>query len=909
MDWDGFFPFTLIVAAFVLALKALRDGRRLRREFAGLATKFATFERRLAELGEPVERPAAPVAEAPPPLVADELAAAEPAVDEPVEAPVEAAAVAEPAIAAEAPVSAPPAPPARGWEQILVENWLVWLGGATIALGGAFLVKLSIDYGLLTATARVCLGVLLGIALSFGAEWLRRRELAVSAEDETAGAAAAMSYVPAALAAAGAATVFASLYAAYALYHLLPAGGAFALLAATAGAAVAQSLRMGPLVAALGLVGAYVVPLLVASEAPHALPLFAYLAFVTAGALAVLRHRAWWWLAWLSLTGAMLWVPAWLAAASRPETPVVAGYLLVVFALFVVLRRGVERVGFLAGVAETPIVRAATRAALWAIAFGLLLVAHADGFGATSVAAAFAAMLGMVALAYRDARLDDVIAAAGALALALLASWSLPPPAGDLSLQVFRLQPDHVADFITAASLFTLVLGVAPFFLLGRVARPGRWAALSAATPLAILVIGYWRLQKFELEFAWTLAALALAGIELAAAAAIAGRRSAASEPEADSGGEPGGELEIALAAYAIGVLGSTIFAATLALGEAWLTVALALHLPAIGWVNARLRVAALRPVAFAIAATVLVRLLFNPYVLDYPLGETPVFNWLLYGYGVPAAAFIVATRQFGSDRDDALVWLLEAGSVLFTLALLSLELIHAVYGRLTSQPLDDFPTGAALIALWMVFAAALVALGERRRRPVLLWMGGLLLGAATLIDIFWQPLMLLFGTEVGSLAIFDALLLADAVPAAVYAGVAWRSPARPRLCTTTRVLAALFAFAWITLEIRHIFQGRVELFANSGEGEWYAYSAAWLLFAGAALGLGLLWRSRWLRQAGLLGVGLVIAKVFLSDMAALSGVLRALSFLGLGGALVGLGYAYRRFRPLQTQPGSSAGS
>ena len=43
-----------------------------------------------------------------------------------------------------------------------------------------------------------------------------------------------------------------------------------------------------------------------------------------------------------------------------------------------------------------------------------------------------------------------------------------------------------------------------------------------------------------------------------------------------------------------------------------------------------------------------------------------------------------------------------------------------------------------------------------------------------------------------------------------------------------------------------------------------------------------------------------MIGKVFLSDMAELSGVLRALSFIGLGAALVGLGYAYRRLHPLQ---------
>ena len=40
------------------------------------------------------------------------------------------------------------------WEQVLAENWLVWLGGIALALGGAFLVKLSIDYGLLTPAAR-----------------------------------------------------------------------------------------------------------------------------------------------------------------------------------------------------------------------------------------------------------------------------------------------------------------------------------------------------------------------------------------------------------------------------------------------------------------------------------------------------------------------------------------------------------------------------------------------------------------------------------------------------------------------------------------------------------------------------------------------------------------------------------
>ncbi|HVB16009.1 MAG TPA: DUF2339 domain-containing protein, partial [Stellaceae bacterium] len=795
MDWENWFPLFAIVAvaAFALGLRARSAGRRLRDQIAELTDRLRSFDHRLTRL-EQLATPADDSA----------AAAAQPAAFAPLE-PVPAAAepaapLPEPEPAVETPI--PVQIPARQWEQLLVEHWLVWLGGATIALGGAFLVKLSIDYGLMTPVVRVVLGIALGIGLSVGAEWVKRREPADDA------AAADVSYVPPALAASGAATIFASFYAAYALYGLLPGGLVFVLLAVTAGATVAQSLRHGPLVAALGLVGAYVVPLLVVSDNPHALPLFGYLAVVTAGSLALLRHRAWWWLAWLSLAGALGWVLLWLGNARAPEVPVVALYLLVQFGLFYAFRTGVPRVAFLAGVADDPILRAVIRVALWSIAVALLALAHADHFGTTSIGAAILVMTGLLAFAYRDAALDDLIAVAGALALVLLAGWDLPLPLPDLSLKVFRIHPDHLADFATAAIVFTALLSGGGFAVLPRVARPGRWGAISAAAPLAILIISYWRLQKFELDVAWTLTALSLAGIELGAAAIIAQRRAALALPDI--------EIETALAAYAVGVLGSTVTAAAFGLGDAWLTVALALHLPAMGWVDGRIRVKAMRWVALGIAAIVVARLVLNPYVLDYPIGAAPIFNWLLYGYGVPAAAFIVATRQFGSRADDALVWVLEAGSALFSLALLSFELIHAIYGRLGADPLEDFAAGAALLALWLAFAAGLIALGERRRRPVLRWGGRLLLTIATVILVPWQLLMLLFGTSVGDLPILDALLLADAVPAAIFAMIAWLGGSGRVLRLIARVLVGVFGFAWITLEIRHAFHARVELFAGS---------------------------------------------------------------------------------------------
>ena len=202
------------------------------------------------------------------------------------------------------------APAERSWEEILVENWLVWLGGVALALGGAFLVKLSIDYGLLTPAVRVALGVLLGLALWSGAEWIVWGEPAE----------ARPSNVSQALAAAGAATIFASLYAAYQLYGLLPPTLAFPLLALTAAATVLMSLQHGPFVAVLGLAGAFAVPAMVGSEQPSAFALFAYLILVGAGSLVLLRHRAWWWLAWIALAGSIGWALLWLAMLYEPRT-------------------------------------------------------------------------------------------------------------------------------------------------------------------------------------------------------------------------------------------------------------------------------------------------------------------------------------------------------------------------------------------------------------------------------------------------------------------------------------------------------------------------------------------------------------------------------------------------------------
>ena len=55
-------------------------------------------------------------------------------------------------------------------------RWVVWVGGLTLALGGFFMVRYSIEAGLLGPGVRMMLGGLFALALLAAGEWTRRKE-------------------------------------------------------------------------------------------------------------------------------------------------------------------------------------------------------------------------------------------------------------------------------------------------------------------------------------------------------------------------------------------------------------------------------------------------------------------------------------------------------------------------------------------------------------------------------------------------------------------------------------------------------------------------------------------------------------------------------------------------------------
>jgi uncharacterized membrane protein len=119
---------------------------------------------------------------------------------------------------------------------------------------------------------------------------------------------------------------------------------------------------------------------------------------------------------------------------------------------------------------------------------------------------------------------------------------------------------------------------------------------------------------------------------------------------------------------------------------------------------------------------------------------------------------------------------------------------------------------------------------------------------------------------------------------------------------------AVVAGFVWITLQIRQIFHPSSMALSASPieEAELWAWSGAWLGYGIVLMFLGIRASNRALRLTALGVVGLVCVKVFLIDMADLTGLWRVVSFLGLGLALIGLGAVHRRF-VLPTRPGPAA--
>src|SRR5262249_45700413 len=136
-----------------------------------------------------------------------------------------------------------------------------------------------------------------------------------------------------------------------------------------------------------------------------------------------------------------------------------------------------------------------------------------------------------------------------------------------------------------------------------------------------------------------------------------------------------------------------------------------ALMVPGIAWIIEKRPLPALRWLAAAMVMLVLARVAWDPRIVGANLGTRPIFNWLLYGYGIPAASFWVAGNLLRRGKDDVPARIVDAAAILFTVLLVSFEIRHYLTG-------DPYESSGSLneIALFVVVGLAL-AIGLERIR------------------------------------------------------------------------------------------------------------------------------------------------------------------------------------------------
>lgn len=356
------------------------------------------------------------------------------------------------------------------FEDFLGIRLFAWLGGLVLFLGVTFLIKYSFDNGLISPPLRVGMGLLTGlILLAAGLKLRSRPQQGVTSR---------------ALSATGTLILYASIFTAYGLYHLIPAPLAFGLFVLLTVLAFTLAVRIGDTaLAVLALGGGFLTPLLVRQGSGDYAALYGYIALLDLGILAVALRRHWPLLPPLAAAGTALWQAGYGLAILTPALAAPLGAIQIGFALLFTAffyraraRLPDSGLGHLFALAAPLVLFLFFLVFLFDLRLGhrpwLLL------------SVLFFADLTLSAVLYLSRPLRFLAGLSGAAVFLLLAFWfrgmALSPPGALPAAQV-------------AVLLFSLLHGLLPVLLqrLRPGPRPHLWTSLLPVLALLYLVLPY----------------------------------------------------------------------------------------------------------------------------------------------------------------------------------------------------------------------------------------------------------------------------------------------------------------------------------------------------------------------------------------------------------------------------------
>lgn len=773
----------------------------------------------------------------------------------------------------------------------LTVNWFYAVSAISLALAGLFLVQYGIENDFFPPTARVLAALAFGGALIAAGEVIRRR-FGDSSDVATA-------YIPSVFSGAGLVSLFGGIAAARLLYELIGVEAAFAGMAAVGLLGVGLGWLYGPLLAAIGVIGAFTAPLLVGSTVPPTSWLYVYFEVVAAVGLGIDTIRRW---AWVSVLSVVLgFVMGWLAVLGGGQS-LVLGFqthviVLAVLAVLIPARSirpdhgGPLLVEFLRDtngdkpafptLLAAAAVLAASASVVWTAGAGT------EPFWMAVVSLVILAIAitywSLSAPALHDLALFPVLAAISVVALeGAQQGWVF-----SAFLDTYDTNPD--AGFPLAVSLLWAVGLILSIVAAQRALRPGlslAWGLGAAliAPVLAVVLELTWVPAETIGAYPWALHGIATAALMVS----LALRFARADTPD-----------RTRASVFVLSALASITFALVLILSLAALTVALAATVLVAAWLDQRFKLPLMQVFIAVGVVAVGARLAGNPglvWALDAPLWE------MVLAYGGALASFVAALVLLrGMERKTAAI-VLDTAAWSTGGMLISLLLIRFLEDVLPGGHTDTHWAMGLFAVIWLGLMLAQLLRIESLGGALAIVRTGLGIvfaligfGALALGLTVFSPLLNSWSDDVAGPPVLNTLIPAYLLPALLLAIGAWRL--RHRLLRQgLGTVAVATAVYWAFATLRHLWQGAqgMDLVQGFLQPELYSYTVAILLTGAVLFYQSLARNATVLRRSGLIVIGLAVAKVFLIDIPGLDGLVRVLALVVLGLSLAGLAWLNR---------------
>lgn len=749
-------------------------------------------------------------------------------------------------------------------------NALFWLGGIVLTFGGLFLAKYTLEAGLLSPLTRVLLGFMVGIGFIAAAEYLTRKKESLEIHSD---------YLCAALVSAGVITCYAMTLVASHYYQLISSGTAFVILAIIALTTTAMTLRYGPIVAVIGILGAYSVPFPFWSFDYSLLTISGYIMLVSTSAIVVANQVRRPWLWWLSFCAHFSWFLVLIALSSVSDAGIIVLFALISLYLYVLsdvlgwrLQQGQQRPLPIKVLLMPRKEQAGLLAALLPVWLFYIVHGYQPGLILASVL-----ILALLCIAPLRHSAFDTWPLLGWL-LSIVTWWMLLPQTDYTDLD-FMFSGAHLFSQAIALALFAYALWMQ------------HWQPKRLAFSL-LLVIGPSSL--FALSYIFSppqanLSMYSLWAVELLVLALIAERITAR-----HSWGW------VTLSGILLANLNISLIL-TMLLESSTLTLALSLQLIGLGYWCQRLTLTPPQWLVKALLAALLIRLTLFPWLDDYQNDQILGVHWTLIVYPLILVILAFARRYYQDTQLRQII----AGAMVHVVALLvTTESSYQLVGHYPDFSAPSFKEAILLAMNWLIMATVYAYRSQYSRslRPVYLGFAALLTAGAALYHI---ALLTTFNPWFAELTIGNTPLWNWMLPLWLIPALLLLAVARLNLnLIPTQIKPALYGISavWLLLfingTIRHAFhQDMIWLGLPTEQQEMYAYSLVWLVISVLTLIIARRMTLPLLTQTGFIVLAAVVCKAFLIDMSQLTGLYRALSFLGLGLSLLGVGWLFQRMK------------